>query len=100
VGTGDSVIQALRSTRPGGMVGWVGAPHGVELQMRDLFWRNVGVRGGPAPVRHYLPDLMERVWNRTIDPGKVFDLDLPLEQVAEAYRAMDERRAIKVLLRP
>jgi threonine dehydrogenase-like Zn-dependent dehydrogenase len=100
VGTGDSVVQALRSTRPGGMVGWVGAPHGVELQMRDLFWRNVGVRGGPAPVRHYLPDLMDRVWNRKIDPGKVFDLELPLEQVAEAYRAMDERRAIKVLLRP
>ena len=100
VGTGDSVAQALRSTRPGGMVGWVGAPHGVELHMRDLFWRNVGVRGGPAPVRHYLPDLLDRVWNRKIDPGKVFDLELPLEQVAEAYRAMDERRAIKVLLRP
>jgi threonine dehydrogenase-like Zn-dependent dehydrogenase len=100
VGTGDSVLQALRSARPGGMVGWVGAPHGVKLRMRDLFWRNVGVRGGPAPVRRYLPDLLDRVWNREIDPGKVFDLELPLEQVAEGYRAMDERRAIKVLLRP
>ena len=100
VGTGDSTLQALRSTRPGGMVGWVGVPHGVDLSMRDLFWRNVGVRGGPAPVRRYLPGLLDLVWNRKIDPGKVFDLVLPLEQVAEGYRAMDERRAIKVLLRP
>jgi threonine dehydrogenase-like Zn-dependent dehydrogenase len=100
VGTGESVVQALQSTRPGGMTGWVGAPHGVELRMRDLFWRNVGVRGGPAPVRNYLPDLIDRVWNRKIDPGKVFDMMLPLEQVAEAYQAMDERRAIKVLLQP
>jgi threonine dehydrogenase-like Zn-dependent dehydrogenase len=100
VGTGESMLQALRSTRPGGMVGWVGAPHGVELPMQDSFWRNVGVRGGPAPVRHYLPDLVDRVWQRRIDPGKVFDLVLPLAQVADGYRAMDERRAIKVLLRP
>ena len=100
VGTGESVVQALRSTRPGGMVGWVGAPHGVEVRVRDTFWRNVGVRGGPAPVRNYLPDLVNRVWTRQIEPGKVFDLELPLEQVANAYRAMDERRAIKVLLRP
>ena len=100
VGTGESTLQALRSIRPGGMVGWVGVPHGVDLSMRDLFWRNVGVRGGPAPVRRYLPGLLDLVWNRKIDPGKVFDLVLPLEQVAEGYRAMDERRAIKVLLRP
>ena len=100
VGTGESVVQALRSTRPGGMVGWVGAPHGVELQMQDLFWRNVGIRGGPAPVRNYLPDLVDRVWKGKIDPGKVFDLVLPLDQVAEGYRAMDERRAIKALLQP
>jgi threonine dehydrogenase-like Zn-dependent dehydrogenase len=100
VGTRESALQALRSTRPGGMVGWVGAPHGVEFSLQDSFWRNVGVRGGPAPVRHYLPDLMERVWNRQIHPGKVFDLSLPLDQAAEGYRAMDERRAIKVLLRP
>ena len=100
VGTGESVVQALRSTRPGGMVGWVGAPHGVEVSLGDTFWQNVGVRGGPAPVRNYLPDLLDRVWNGRIEPGKVFDLELPLDQVAEAYRAMDERRAIKVLLRP
>jgi threonine dehydrogenase-like Zn-dependent dehydrogenase len=100
VGTGESMLQALRSTRPGGMVGCVGAPHGVELRMRDLFWRNVGMRGGPAPVRQYLPDLLDRVWNRQIDPGRVFDMDLPLKQVADGYRAMDQRRAIKVLLRP
>ena len=100
VGTGESMVQALRSTRPGGMVGWVGAPHGVELSMQDSFWRNVGVSGGPAPVRHYLPRLLDLVWNRKIDPGKVFDLVLPLDQVAEGYRAMDNRRAIKVLLHP
>jgi threonine dehydrogenase-like Zn-dependent dehydrogenase len=81
-----------------GMVGWVGAPHGVDVSMVDTFWRNVGVRDGPAPVRHYLPDLLDRVWNRRIDPGKVFDMELPLEQVGDAYRAMDERRGIKVLL--
>ena len=98
VGSGESMLQALRSARPGGMVGWVGAPHGVDVSMADTFWRNVGVRGGPAPVRHYLPDLLDRVWNRRIDPGKVFDMELPLEQVGDAYRAMDERRAIKVLL--
>jgi threonine dehydrogenase-like Zn-dependent dehydrogenase len=100
VGTGESVLRALRSTRPGGVVGWVGAPHEVEVPMADTFWRNVGVRGGHAPVRNYLPDLIDRVMNRRIEPGKVFDLELPLDQVAEAYRAMDERRAIKVLLRP
>jgi threonine dehydrogenase-like Zn-dependent dehydrogenase len=68
--------------------------------LSDTFWQNVGVCGGPAPVRNYLPDLLDRVWNRRMEPGKVFDLELPLDQVAEAYRAMDERRAIKVLLRP
>jgi threonine dehydrogenase-like Zn-dependent dehydrogenase len=100
VGTDESMLQALRSARPGGMVGMVGAPHGVEFPIQVLFWPNVGLRGGPAPVRHYLPDLLDRVWNRRIDPGKVFDMVLPLEQVAAGYRAMDERRAIKVLLRP
>lgn len=100
VGTGESMLQALQSTRPGGMVGVVGAPHGVEVPIQDLFWPNVGLRGGPAPVRHYLPNLLDRVWNRRINPGKVFDMVLPLEQVAAGYRAMDERRAIKVLLRP
>jgi threonine dehydrogenase-like Zn-dependent dehydrogenase len=100
VGTDESVVQALQSTRPGGMVGWVGAPHGVELRMQDMFWRNVGILGGAAPVRSYLPDLLDRVWNRKIEPGKVFDMVLPLEQVAEAYAAMDQRRAIKVLLQP
>jgi threonine dehydrogenase-like Zn-dependent dehydrogenase len=100
VGTGESMLQALRSTRPGGMVGTVGAPHGVEVPIEDLFWPNLGLRGGPAPVRCYLPDLLDRVWNRQIEPGKVFDLELPLEQVADAYRAMDERRAIKALLWP
>ncbi len=100
VGTDESVVQALKSARPGGMVGWVGLPHVTDLPQEHMFWRNVGLRGGPAPVRAYLPDLLERVWERRIDPGKVFDLTLPLSEVAEAYAAMDERRAIKALLRP
>jgi threonine dehydrogenase-like Zn-dependent dehydrogenase len=100
VGTQDSVVQALRSARPGGMVGWVGVPHVTDLPQQHMFWRNVGLRGGPAPVRAYLPDLLRRVWDGRISPGSVFDLTLPLDQVAEAYAAMDERRAIKVLLRP
>lgn len=99
VGTEDARDQAVACVRPGGMIGVVGLPHG-ELPSHDLFWANKGLRGGPAPVRAYLPDLIERVWKRSINPGLVFDLELPLAEVAEAYRAMDERRAIKVLLRP
>ena len=93
-------MQAIRSTRPGGSVGYVGVPHGVELNGEKLFFTHVRLHGGPAPVRGFLPELIDLVWNRKIDPGKVFDLTLPLDQVAEAYRAMDERRAIKTLLRP
>jgi threonine dehydrogenase-like Zn-dependent dehydrogenase len=100
VGTGEAILQALRSTRPGGLVGYVGVPHGVELPVQEMFFSNVGLRGGPAPVRRFLPDLMDRVWSRRIEPGRVFDLELPLDQVADAYRAMDQRAAIKVLLRP
>lgn len=100
VGTQDSVLQALRSARPGAMVGWVGVPHVTNLPQQHMFWKNVGLRGGPAPVRAYLPDLLDRVWNGIIEPGRVFDLTLPLDQVAEGYAAMDERRAIKTLLRP
>lgn len=100
VGTQDSVTQALRSARPGGMVGWVGLPHVTDLPQQHMFWRNVGLRGGPAPVRAYLPDLLQRVWDGRIEPGKVFDLTLPLSQVAAAYAAMDERRSIKTMLRP
>ncbi|GAA0370802.1 zinc-dependent alcohol dehydrogenase family protein [Actinoallomurus spadix] len=100
VGTNESMQQALRSTRPGGNVGFVGVPHGVDIPGEDLFYSHVGLRGGPAPVRAYLPDLIDRVWTGRMEPGRVFDLTLPLDQVAEAYRAMDERRAIKALLRP
>ncbi|MBI3804197.1 MAG: zinc-dependent alcohol dehydrogenase family protein [Nitrospirae bacterium] len=100
VGTQESMMQAIRSTRPGGYVGYVGVPHGVALDGQALFFSHVHLHGGPAPVRRFLPRLIDRVWNRKIDPGKVFDLTLPLEQVAEGYRAMDERRAIKTLLRP
>ncbi len=100
VGTQESMMQAIRSTRPGGSVGYVGVPHGVELNGSELFFAHVHLHGGPAPVRRFLPALIDLVWNGKINPGKVFDLTLPLEQVAKGYRAMDERRAIKTLLRP
>ncbi len=100
VGTQESMIQAINSTRPGGYIGYVGVPHGVSLEGEHLFYSHVHMHGGPAPVRRYLPNLIELVLNGKMNPGKVFDLTLPLEQVAEGYRAMDERRAIKTLLRP
>jgi threonine dehydrogenase-like Zn-dependent dehydrogenase len=100
VGTEESMMQAIRSTRPGGSIGYVGVPHGVELNGQELFFTHVRLHGGPAPVRRYLPELIDLVWNGRINPGKVFDLALPLDRVAEGYRAMDERRAIKTLLRP
>lgn len=100
VGTQESMSQAIRSTRPGGYVSYVGVPHGVELNGTELFFAHVHLHGGPAPVRRYLPNLINLVLNQKINPGKVFDLTLPLDKVAEGYRAMDERRAIKTLLRP
>jgi threonine dehydrogenase-like Zn-dependent dehydrogenase len=100
VGTDASMRTAFKIARPGSTVGFVGVPHGVELPVRRMFGKNIGLAGGVAPVRTYLPDLLERVLSGAIDPGRVFDLTLPLDEVAEAYRAMDERRAIKVLLRP
>src|SRR3954471_8190080 len=100
VGTQESMQQALRVTRPGGSIGYVGVPHGVMLDGADLFFRHVRLLGGPAPVRRYLPELIGLVFSGRINPGKVFDLTLPLGQVAEGYRAMDERRAMKTLLRP
>jgi threonine dehydrogenase-like Zn-dependent dehydrogenase len=100
VGTQESMQQAIRSTRPGGTVGYVGVPHGVTLDGQALFFVHVRLFGGPAPVRRYLPELIGLVLAGKINPGKVFDLTLPLAEVAEGYRAMDERRAIKTLLRP
>jgi threonine dehydrogenase-like Zn-dependent dehydrogenase len=100
VGTETSLMQAIKSARPGGYVSYVGVPHGVMLKAQELFFSHVRLHGGPAPVRRYLPHLIDLICNRKIDPGKVFDLVLPLAQVAEGYRAMDQRRAIKTLLRP
>jgi threonine dehydrogenase-like Zn-dependent dehydrogenase len=100
VGTQESMMQAIRSTRPGGHIGFVGVTHGVALPGLELFFAEVHLLGGPAPVRRYLPELIDLIWNRRINPGKVFDRTLPLEQAAEGYRAMDERRAIKTLLLP
>ncbi|BDI22054.1 zinc-dependent alcohol dehydrogenase family protein [Herbiconiux sp. L3-i23] len=101
VGTEESMDQALRSARPGGQVGFVGVPNGgPELPMQTMFSTNVGVRGGVAPVRNYVDELLPEVLDGRLRPGLVFDLELPLTEVAEGYAAMDERRAIKVLLRP
>ena len=99
VGTQESMMQAIRAARPGGHVGYVGVAHGVELPGEELFYSHVHLHGGPAPVRRFLPELIDLIWNRQIDPGKVFDLELPLEEAPAGYEAMDERRAIKVLLR-
>lgn len=100
VGTQESMMQAIGSTRPGGHVGYVGVAHGVALPGDELFFSGVHLHGGPAPVRRFLPQLIDLIWSGRIDPGKVFDLELPLEEAAEGYRAMDERRAIKTLLWP
>jgi threonine dehydrogenase-like Zn-dependent dehydrogenase len=100
VGTQESMMQAIRATRPGGHVGYVGVAHNVSLPGEELFFAEVHLLGGPAPVRRFLPELIKLIGNREINPGKVFDLTLPLERAAEAYAAMDERRAIKALLRP
>jgi threonine dehydrogenase-like Zn-dependent dehydrogenase len=100
VGTQESMMQAIRSARPGGHVGYVGVAHDVELPGQELFFSHAHLHGGPAPVRRFLPELIKLICERAIDPGRVFDLTLPLDQAAEGYRAMDERRAIKTLLRP
>jgi len=100
VGSQEAMMQAIQATRPGGSVGYVGVPHEMNLDGAQLFFTHVRLHGGPAPVRRYLPHLIDLVLDGRINPGKVFDLVLPLDQVAEAYRAMDERRAIKALLRP
>jgi threonine dehydrogenase-like Zn-dependent dehydrogenase len=94
------MMQAIKCTRPGGYIGYVGVPHGVSLDGQQLFFSHVHLHGGPAPVRRYLPQLIDLVFSGKINPGRVFDLVLPLDQVSEGYRAMDERRAIKTLLRP
>jgi len=94
------MTQTIQCARRGGYVSYVGVPHGVELEGQDLFFAHVHLHGGPAPVRRFLPKLIDLVWRGKINPGKVFDLTLPVDRVAEGYRAMDERRAIKALLRP
>jgi threonine dehydrogenase-like Zn-dependent dehydrogenase len=94
------MMQAIRATRAGGHVGYVGVTHDVQLPGIELFFSHVHLHGGPAPVRRFLPDLMDRIWNRAIRPGRVFDLELPLDEAAAGYQAMDSRQAIKVLLRP
>ncbi|WP_105384968.1 zinc-dependent alcohol dehydrogenase family protein [Neorhizobium alkalisoli] len=99
VGTQESMMQAMNCARPGGHIGFVGVPHGVQLDGQNLFFAQKSLMGGPAPVRRFLPYLMDLVLTRKINPGKVFDLEVPLADVAEGYRAMDERRAIKTLLR-
>lgn len=98
VGTQESFMQAVGATRGGGHLGYVGLSYDVTIPGIELFFAGIHTLGGPAPVRRFLPDLIQLIWDRTIDPGKVFDLTLPLEDAAEGYKAMDERRATKVLL--
>jgi threonine dehydrogenase-like Zn-dependent dehydrogenase len=100
VGTQEAMMQAINSTRPGGHVGFVGVGHDVAIPGMAMFWSLVHLHGGPAPVRRFLPELIDLIWKREIDPGKVFDLELPLREAAKGYEAMDQRRAIKALLRP
>ena len=98
VGTQEAMMQAIHSTRPGGHIGFVGVSHDVAIPGGELFMAGVHLHGGPAPVREYLPHLIQLIWDRKIDPGKVFDLTLPLDRAAEGYHAMDQRTATKVLL--
>jgi threonine dehydrogenase-like Zn-dependent dehydrogenase len=98
VGTQQSFMQAVGATRGGGHLGYVGVNYEVSIPGIELFFAGIHTLGGPAPVRRFLPDLIQLIWDRKIDPGKVFDLALPLEQAPEGYQAMDERRATKVLL--
>jgi threonine dehydrogenase-like Zn-dependent dehydrogenase len=101
VGTAESMDQAIRSARPGGRVGYVGVPNGgAELPIRTLFGANVSVGGGVAPVRNYIDELLPDVLSGRITPGRVFDAEFALDDIAEAYAAMDERRAVKSLVRP
>jgi threonine dehydrogenase-like Zn-dependent dehydrogenase len=100
VGTQESMMQAIRSARAGGHVGYVGVAHDVELPGQELFYSEIHLHGGPAPVRRFLPGLIDLIMQRAIDPGQVFDLTLPLDQAIEGFRAMDERRAVKALLQP
>ncbi|RPE46876.1 threonine dehydrogenase-like Zn-dependent dehydrogenase [Streptomyces sp. Ag109_O5-1] len=98
VGTQESFMQAVGATRGGGYLGYVGVNYDVRIPGIQLFFAGIHTLGGPAPVRRFLPELIQLIWDRKIDPGKVFDLTLPLEQAPEGYKAMDERRATKVLL--
>ncbi len=100
VGTQESMMQAIRAARPGGHVGYVGVAHDVSLPGEEMFFSHVHLHGRPAPVRRFLPDLIDLIVNRRIRPGRVFDLELPLDEAAAGYKAMDTRQAIKVLLRP
>ena len=98
VGTEESFMQAVGATRGGGHLGFVGVNHDVKIPGIELFFAGIHTLGGPAPVRRYLPNLIQLIWDRKIDPGKVFDLILPLDEAADGYKAMDERRATKVML--
>jgi threonine dehydrogenase-like Zn-dependent dehydrogenase len=93
------MATAFAIARPGSIVGAVGAPHGVVVPIETVIFRNVGLRGGVSPARVYMPELMADVLGGRINPGLVFDFETDLDHVADGYAAMDERRAIKSLLR-
>ena len=99
VGTNQSMATAFAIARPGSMVGAVGVPHDTEVPINTVIFRNVGLRGGVAPVRRYIPELLDVVLAGRINPGRVFDFETNLDGIADAYAAMDERRAVKALIR-
>jgi threonine dehydrogenase-like Zn-dependent dehydrogenase len=99
VGTHESMATAFSIARPGSIVGAIGAPHGVEVPIDTVIFRNIGLRGGVAPVRRYIPELLDDVLEGRINPGRVFNFETDLDGIREAYDAMDERRAIKSLVR-
>jgi len=100
VGTEEAINLAVNTTRPGGTVGFVGAPHGGQIPLGRMFSYNIGLRGGLAPARAYLPELLEDVLAGRLDPSPVLDLTVNLAEVASGYAAMDQRQAIKVMVRP
>jgi threonine dehydrogenase-like Zn-dependent dehydrogenase len=102
VGHMPAYEQAYGVVRPGGVISRVGVPQyeDAPIGFASLFGKNATLTGGPATVRAYLETMMPQVLDGTIDPGRVFDRELPLADIAEAYRLMDDREALKVLIRP
>jgi threonine dehydrogenase-like Zn-dependent dehydrogenase len=101
VGSEETLNLSVNVARPGGMVGFVGAPHrSGQLSVQRMFAKNIGLRGGLAPARAYLPEVLNEVLAGRLNPSPILDLSVSLDEVAEGYAAMDQRRAMKVMVRP